>query len=67
MIPAKASAFQSSGSQSICLMILTIVIILISTVISPTIIWNSIDKFIVILALINTIALILLRNDVLNE
>ncbi len=46
------------------LKIITIILLLISTVISPTIIWNMIDKFIVILAIINIISLILLRKDI---
>lgn len=46
--------------------LIILVLIFISTVISPTIIWNLIDKFIVLLAFINTYALILLRKDVFN-
>lgn len=46
------------------LKIITVVLLLISTITSPNIIWNLIDKFIVILAIINTISLILLRKDV---
>lgn len=49
------------------LKIFTIIILLISTVISPNIIWNSIDKFIVILAIINTLSLIMLRKKVFND
>ena len=49
------------------LKIVTMVLLLISTIISPTIIWKMIDKFIVMLGIINTISLILLRNDVLNK
>lgn len=46
------------------LKIITVVLLLISTITSPNIIWNLIDKFIVILAILNTSALILLRKDV---
>ena len=44
--------------------IIILILLLISTIISPTIIWDLIDKFIVILALINTYSLILLRKEV---
>lgn len=60
-----ALKYITKSKKTILLKMFTILIILVSTVISPTIIWNSIDKFIVILAVINTIALILLRKDVI--
>lgn len=49
------------------LKLVTMVLLLISTIISPTIIWKMIDKFIVMLGIINTISLILLRNDVFKK
>jgi len=49
------------------LKIITIVLLLISTITSPNIIWNLIDTFIVILAILNTFALILLRKDVFKK
>ena len=49
------------------LKVVTMVLLLISTIISPTIIWKMIDKFIVMLGIINTISLILLRNDVFKK
>ena len=48
------------------LKIITILTLLISTIVSPMFIWKSIDTFIVILAIFNTIFLILLRKDVFN-
>ena len=49
------------------LKVVTMVLLLISTIISPSIIWKMIDKFIVMLGIINTISLILLRNDVFKK
>lgn len=49
------------------LKVVTMALLLISTIISPTIIWKMIDKFIVMLGIINTISLILLRNDVFKK
>ena len=49
------------------LKIITIFLLLISTIISPNNIWNLIDIFIVILALLNTFALFLLRKDVFKK
>jgi len=49
------------------LKIVTIILLLLSTIISPNIIWNLIDKFIVVLALLNTFALFLLRKDVFKD
>ena len=46
--------------------IIVLVLLLISTVISPTIIWNLIDKSIVILAIINTISLVMMRKEIFN-
>lgn len=46
--------------------ILVLTLLLVSTTISPDIIWRMIDKFIVVLAFINTYALISLRKDVFN-
>lgn len=44
--------------------IIILLLILLSTIISPIFIWDMIDKFIVILAIINTFALILLRKEI---
>ena len=49
------------------LKIITIFLLLMSTIISPNNIWNLIDIFIVILALLNTFALFLLRKDVFKK
>lgn len=49
------------------LKIVTIILLLISTITSPNIIWNLIDTFIVILAILNTFALFLLRKDVFKK
>ena len=49
------------------LKIITIFLLLISTIKSPNNIWNLIDIFIVILALLNTFALFLLRKDVFKK
>lgn len=49
------------------LKIVTIILLLISTITSPNVIWNLIDTFIVILAIINTFALFLLRKDVFKD
>lgn len=46
--------------------IIVLVLLFISTVISPTIIWNLIDKSIVILAIINTISLVMMRKEIFN-
>lgn len=46
------------------LKILTIFLILISTIMSPNILWDIIDKFIIILSIINTYALIRLRKNI---
>ena len=62
-----AIKYITKKENTLFLKILTIMIILISTVISPNIIWNSIDKFIVILAIINTLSLIMLRKKVFND
>lgn len=42
-------------------------ILLVSTIISSNIIWNFIDKIIAVLAIINTISLILLKNNVFEK
>lgn len=47
--------------------IIILLIILVSTIISPTIIWNFIDNFIVLLAIINTIFMFLLKNNVFKK
>ena len=49
------------------LKIVTIILLLISTLTPPNIIWNLIDTFIVILAILNTFALFLLRKDVFKK
>ena len=49
------------------LKLITIILLLISTIISPNNIWNLIDIFIVVLALLNTFALFLLRKDVFKK
>lgn len=49
------------------LKIITIILLLVSTITSPNIIWNLIDTFIVILAILNTFALILLSKDVFKK
>ena len=49
------------------LKIITIILLLTSTITSPNKIWNLIDVFIVVLALLNTFALILLRKDVFKK
>ncbi len=54
-------------SNAIILKLITIIIIVISTIISPKIIWNLIDIFIVILGIINTLTLIMLRDKVFND
>lgn len=61
-----ALKYITKKENTLVLKILTILIILISTIISPTIIWNFIDIFIVILAIINTISMILLREKIFN-
>lgn len=44
--------------------IIILIILLVATIISPSIIWDFIDKFVVLLAIINTIFMILLKNNV---
>ena len=46
---------------------LTITLLFISTIISPSFIWEYIDIFVSILAIINTISLIILRKKVFND
>lgn len=47
--------------------IIILIIILVATIISPSIIWDFIDKFVVLLAIINTIFMILLKNNVFKK
>ena len=49
------------------LKLITIVLLFISTIISPSFMWNYIDIFVCILAIINTISLIMLRKKVFND
>ena len=49
------------------LKIVTIILLLFSTITSPNLIWNLIDTFIVILAILNTFALLFLRKDVFKK
>jgi len=46
--------------------IIVLGLLLISTILSPSIIWGVIDKLMILLAIINTISLILLRKDIFN-
>ena len=62
-----ALKYITKKNNTILLKVITILIILISTVISPTIIWDFIDIFIVILAIINSISLIMLRKKIFND
>ena len=61
-----ALKYITKKNNTIILKIITIIILLLSTIISPIFIWKSIDTFIVILAIFNTLFLILLRTDVFN-
>ena len=61
-----ALKYITKKNNTLIFKIIVLILLLISTVISPEIIWKLIDKFIVILALINTYALILLRKDIFN-
>lgn len=47
--------------------IIILIILLVATIISPSIIWDFIDKFVVLLAIINTIFMILLKNNVFKK
>jgi Na+/alanine symporter len=47
--------------------IVALAIILIGTIISATFLWNFIDIFMIILAVINTYAIFKLRKDVFKE
>ncbi len=47
--------------------IIILIILLLATIISPSIIWDFIDKFVVLLAIINTIFMILLKNNVFKK
>ncbi len=49
------------------LKLITITLLFISTIISPSFIWEYIDIFVSILAIINTISLIMLRKNVFND
>lgn len=49
------------------LKLITITLLFISTIISPSFIWEYIDIFVCILAIINTISLIILRKEVIND
>ncbi|MBQ6283070.1 MAG: amino acid carrier protein [Bacilli bacterium] len=49
------------------LKLITITLLFISTIISPSFIWEYIDIFVSILAIINTISLIILRKKVFND
>ena len=62
-----AVKYITKNNNTILLKIITIILLLISTITSPTIIWNLIDKFIVILAIINTISLILLSKKDISD
>lgn len=61
-----ALKYITKSENTIILKITTILILLISTIISPMFIWETIDTSIVILAIFNTIFLILLRKDVFD-
>jgi len=62
-----ALKYITKQENSLLLKIITVVLILVSTITSPNILWNIIDKFIVILGILNTFALILLRKDVFKN
>ena len=53
--------------KTIIIKIITIILLLLSTITSSVKIWDIIDLFIVILAIINTTALFLLRKDVFKK
>ena len=61
-----ALKFITKKNNTIIFKIIVLILLLISTIISPTIIWNLIDKLMIILAIINTYAIIKLRKDVFN-
>lgn len=62
-----ALKYITKKENTLVLKLITILLLLISTIVSPNIIWKSIDKFIAILAIINTISLIMLRKKVFND
>lgn len=62
-----ALKYITKNENTIALKLITIVVILISTIINPSIIWNLIDIFIVILAVINTISLLILRKNAFDD
>lgn len=59
-----AVKYITKKENTFILKIITMLIILLSTVISPAFLWKTIDKFIVILGILNTYSLVLLRKDV---
>lgn len=61
-----ALKFITKKNNTTIFKIIVLLLLLLSTIISPSIIWDLIDKFIVVLAFINTYAIILLRKDVFN-
>ena len=62
-----ALKYITKKDNTFILKIITIILLLISTLISPNSIWKLIDTFIVILAIINTISLILLSKKDIND
>lgn len=61
-----ALKFITKKQKTTIFKIIVLILLLISTIISPTIIWNLIDKSIILLAIINTISLMLLRKEIFN-
>ena len=62
-----ALKYITKKDNTIILKIITIILLLVSTIISPNSIWKLIDIFIVVLAIINTISLILLSKKDIND
>lgn len=62
-----ALKFITKKENTFNLKIITITLLFISTIISPNFIWKYIDIFVSILAIINTISLIMLRKKVFND
>lgn len=62
-----ALKFITKKENTFNLKIITITLLFISTIISPNFIWKYIDIFVSILAIINTISLIMLRKNAFND
>lgn len=61
-----ALKFITKKTNTVFFKIIVLFLLLISTIISPTVIWKIIDKLMIILAIINTYAIIKMRKDVFN-